>query len=206
MLKKPTIVITILVLALLMFAGELGAKATWKSFQARSYKEKATLVVEGKTCEYYLADSETPVETVVTGPARVKILTRLDMKSLPEDEAFYELAIWMDDQELDPVEKSTHASELAEVTPDESAVGVIRRIYLDVPKGTHVYRLAPVGKGTGVYFRFFRGEDEKKRRLVALTPSSRTTALTALYDEKEISYHMLDKSRPVILDLNGPTN
>jgi hypothetical protein len=181
------------------------AKATWKSFEARAYKEKAMLVVEGVECRYFLADSETPVEAVVTGPARIKVLTRLDLKGLSEDEAFYTLSVWLDGEKVDSIEKSTHASEVAVVMPGETEVGVIRRFYLDVPQGTHVCEVGPANRGDRVYMRFFRPIEEKKRKLVSLSPSSEAEPLTALYKEKEISYYMLDKSEPVTLELNGPT-
>ncbi len=174
-------------------------------------------MVESRALTYYRFDSENALRFVVEGPTRVKILTRLSVsnnlggvgrgESVPAGASTvaYSVEVHRDGVLIDTRELATEAASgkayyvaLTAFTP-----GKIRRIYIDVPTGTHSYSLKVVGRAM-IDARIFESTTQVPKR-VSIAPREYGAVETLLHKEKELTYYITTGSSPVVLDVVGPT-
>ena len=196
----------IALLACMMFvalsSNEAGA-ATWKSIAPSGYASKAKLSVDKKEVTYYRFDSERALSFSVAGPARVKILTRLVIPNDREKDS-YVVLVMLDGAKIQKETRDTVPSGRAfYVALDSVRPGVIRRIYIDVPTGQHSYELRAQGLAR-VDARVYASEDLDADR-VSLAPRDGAAVEAFLSGDKELTYYLLTKSAPVVLDVVSPT-
>ncbi len=166
---------------------------------------------------YYRFDSGDALTFVVEGPTRVKVLTRLSISTglrhaddgTPVDPLTathtYSVEVYRDGALIDTEELSTEsaAPEAYYIALTPFTPGEIRRIYIDVPTGTHSYSLKAVGRAR-VDARVFESAVRAPRR-VSIAPREYGAVETLLHREKELTYYIASGSSPVVLDVVGPT-
>lgn len=201
-----TFVAFIALLALVTSAAPGPAKAPaskWKSVAPSSCTSQSPLMVDGKQVTYCRFDAERPLSFSVQGPGRVKILTRLVIPNDREKDS-YGVTVMRDGAAERTKEFDTVPSGRAfYVALDSVRPGVIRRIYVDVPTGAHTYELRAEGFGR-VDARVYASTDPDADR-VSFAPRDGPSVETLLSGDKELTYYLLTKSAPVVLDVVGPT-
>lgn len=189
--------------ALMALAAHAAEAADWKSMKPSDYSAKTTISVEGRERTYYRFTADEPLRFSIDGPTRVKILTRV---RIPDgvDAAAYDVSILRDGVHSDTVHKEAYPKESAfYAASDGFRPGVIRRLYLDVPTGRHGYELRTAGRAV-VDARLFESAGSRPSR-VSIAPSSYDSVETLLSRDKELTYYVATKERPVVFDVVGPT-
>ncbi len=177
--------------------------ADWKSFRPAGYQAKVSISIGSRERTYYHFTAEEPLTFSIEGPTRIKILTRV---RVPDDREMvgYGVSISRDGVHVETLEKEAYAKESAFYVASSSfRPGVIRRIYIDVPTGLHGYELSAVG-GHSVDARLFETA-ESKPSLVSIAPQDFDSVETLYYRDKELTYYLMTKDAPVVLDVIGPT-
>ncbi|MCK4408476.1 MAG: hypothetical protein KAW67_00225, partial [Candidatus Eisenbacteria sp.] len=178
--------------------------ANWKSFRPADHCAKARISVGGKELTYYHFTTDEPLTFSVDGPTRVKVLTRVRVPN-DHETVEYGVSISRDGVHMETVEKEAYPKESAFYVAFLSfRPGVIRRIYIDVPTGRHEYELRTVG-GHSVDARLFESAGSKPS-LVSVAPRDFDSVETLYYRDKELTYYLMTKATPVVLDVVGPTS
>ena len=106
-----------------------------------SYDKVVTAIVSENLITYYVSSKEKYVNLRVIGPTRLQIISRLNFEPAMKGEQSYLLSIWEGNDKVLMKPLSTTKSlginyeEWKDVVP-----GKVDKIYLDVPKGEHMYK------------------------------------------------------------------
>jgi len=178
--------------------------ADWRSIVPTVSGGAVEIVVDSKELTYHTFDWKAPLRFSVEGPTRVKILTRLRIPAGSDGES-YTVGVACDGIETMMEELSTAPSDRARyLTLSGCRPGTIRRIYIDVPTGRHGYELRAVRPAV-VEARVFEATG-RKPRLASIAPREYGSVETLCYLDKELTYYVLTKEAPVVLEIIGPTS
>jgi hypothetical protein len=201
-MKRALILVAVVAAVTASLAHEVGA-ADWKSFRPADYSAKTSISVDGKERTYYRFTADEPLTFSVEGPTRIKILTRVRIPNNLET-AEYGVSVTRDGVRVETVEKEAYPKDGAfYIAFNSFRPGVIRRVYIDVPTGRHGYEIAATGRHT-VDARLFESADSKPS-LASMAPRDYESVETLNYRDKELTYYLLTKDVPVVLDVVGPT-
>ncbi len=197
--------IALLLFGLALAAPLTAAAADWQSVTPASSGGRTQIMVSSKTLSYHRATDETPVRFVVEGPTRVKVLTRLRVPTSGTGTVDYAVRVLLDGapvaiEELTTGSAGPNATYLA---LEMFSPGKLRRFYIDVPTGRHVYDLT-AGSGTKVDMRVFEKANRVPKR-VSLAPRTYAGVETLLTRDNELAYYLATASEPVVLEVSGPT-
>ena len=201
---RRALTLGVMVAVLAAVAAQVSAAADWKSFRPADYSAKVRISVDDKELTYYRFTADEPLTFSVEGPTRVKVLTRVRMPN-DRETVEYGVSISRDGVHVETLEKEAYPKESAfYVAFNNFRPGVIRRIYIDVPTGRHGYELRAVG-GHSVDARLFESA-KSKPSLVSIAPRDYDSVETLYYRDKELTYYLMTKDAPVVLDVIGPTS
>ncbi len=204
MRQAMALLAVVLLLAAVAPAITAGASAAdWRSLTPAEYASKMSIQSGSKMHTYFRFDDAQPLTFSVTGPTRVKILTRVRMLN-DVGETEYAVSVARDGVRASTEEFTVSPSTSAfYVSLNGYRTGALRRIYIDVPTGTHGYVLRAGGNDVVDARIFLRATTEPSR--VSIAPRSYEAVETLLYREKELTYYVLTRNRPVVLEVVGPT-
>ncbi|MFH1502173.1 MAG: hypothetical protein ABIG03_03915 [Candidatus Eisenbacteria bacterium] len=190
-------------LLLLVILAPAAGAAEWRTVEPAGYESRVNVSVDEKQLTYYRFGANEPLRFSVEGPARVKILTRLRVH-MSEASATCAIEVLRDGVSTGVDTLAAPASERSfYIGFEDFRPSVIRRLYIDVPTGTHGYEIRPVGRAR-VDARVFRAAESKPSR-VSLAPDEYAGVETFYYRDKELVYYLAEKSRNVVLNVIGPT-
>jgi len=193
-------------LAAALLAGGAGATAAataWRSIPLSGYAARTAMMVEGKQATYHRFDAGQALSFKVTGPLRLKVLTRLVIPN-PREKDSYALLVVRDGVQVDARAFDTVPAEKAfYVALDSVRPGAIRRLYIDVPTGEHAYEIRTEGLAR-VDARVFASADAAVER-VGLAPRDGAQAEVLVSGDRELTYYLLADGAPITLDVVGPT-
>jgi len=208
-----------LVLIAVALTATISRAADWRSLSPTGEVSGTRIMVGSNALTYYRFDSDDTLTFVVQGPTRVKILTRLSISTglggvengggAPADPLAathtYSVDVHRDGAFINTMELATEsaAPEAYYIALTPFTPGKIRRIYIDVPTGTHSYSLKAMGRAM-VDARVFESTARVPKR-VSIAPREYTAVEMLLYREKELTYYIASGSSPVVLDVVGPT-
>lgn len=185
-----------------LFSGTRAAE--WIELDPTHFASKTKMMVDDKPFTYYRFSHEEPVSFSIEGPTRVKVLTRVRIPN-DADTLAYAVTVLRDgalattEENVAPPSRSGYYVGLNSFRP-----GAIRRVYIDVPTGLHGYELRAGGR-TVVDARIFRSAAAKPSR-VSLAPVDYASVETLYYRDKELTYYLVTKGKPVELEIVGPTS
>jgi len=198
-----TCAVLALAVAILIAATTTAPAADWRSFTPTTYAGETNMLVDGETFVYYRFTGDDPLAFSVEGPTRLKILTRVRLPNDVDSES-YTVVVSRDgvedQRESFEGRHSSHAHYIA-FTP--MGPGQLKRLYIDVPTGTHGYELRAEGDAVIDARPFERAGNQPSR--VAMAPLSSAGVETFLYRDKELVYYLATKREPVVLRVVGPT-
>ena len=180
-----------------------GRAADWKSVTPAEFASKTKVVVGSNALSYYRLEPGKPLRLTVGGPTQLKLLTRLAMSETATRGA-YVLTVLVDGVAVKTDTLSTVPSKDARYPALEGVrPGAIRRVYVDVPTGTHGCEIRVEGRAV-VDARVFRALGDGAP-LVSVAPRRFGSVEVLKAGAKELTYYLLTKASSLVLDVTGPT-
>ena len=184
------------------------AGAAWRSLQPEVDIATQQIEVSGRTLTYYLLTPSEPTVVAVRGPRRVKIISRYLFS--PDDPApiDYRIRVLVDGNEV--LRKSfdaTVAAAASVVNSTGTAVGALRRCYVDVGTGAHTLQVFAEPSGSGrVVARFFRESKRQQTVTVPFAPEEYDTVYQLQFASGSQSvYYHFNATTPLRFTVHGPT-
>ncbi|MBI1884013.1 MAG: hypothetical protein HYS08_07395 [Chlamydiae bacterium] len=114
------------------------------------YNQVVNLIYKEREFTYYRATKEKPLEIGVIGPTELKVISRLEFHRRIKGQFSYQIQVFQDDQLTQTRQYRTYKSDIVSYAKVTSLTpGRSRSFTISVPKGRHVYRLAPVALEKG---------------------------------------------------------
>jgi hypothetical protein len=106
--------------------------------------EPVDLIANEQTSHHYRFSSTKPLRVEVIGPSTLRILTRIENSYYMEGSIDYRIQVKTNGSVLNTYQLSSARSEVAAYRDDPKLVpGKAREIVITVPKGRHLYEIAP---------------------------------------------------------------
>lgn len=191
------------VVAAALLATTVAIADRWDPIEHLPGQTPVTLLVEGKSRVYFRITPDHPLTVPVEGPARLRILSRVELVE-PREIRSYTLIVSEGGREIKRNETESSASDRAVAVGRRTAIGKSRRMTVEVPVGSH--RLDIAATGAAVFTRLHRaapaaGEEPS----VSLTPIEAPRSVLVTENEKTIPYYSVLPGKPVRLRVVGPT-
>jgi hypothetical protein len=188
------------VLAVVLCAGPASAKST--RLKASSHGGVVKVAVGKKTLTYYQATVLKPVEAVVVGPTRLRVIAR-NMAPEPGGDPVI-LKVEIDGGAPKTVTLKAASSKTASA-PGGKAIGVLAKRSFEIPAGRHRVRVMPSEAGSAAAVRLYRGTAKKaKVEWVPFAPTKFEKALRLRSGDTELTCYRFTATAPVELSVIGP--
>jgi len=181
----------------------------WNSFKPDKAPQDVKVLVMGKELTYFPLEKGQEIFVIVTGPTRLKVLTRIEFGEEKGGEKSYYLRYQLDNDGHSKFRRVATASPTAVLARhQEIHLGASRNVYVKVPQGKHTYRFYVGSKSTyRLYCRFYERTTavETESENVAITPARFTTEVPIIVKEEEASYYRIGSKDSLELSIIGPT-
>lgn len=183
-----------------------GARAgTWDAIERIPNRQPVTVKVEGKPRLYFRLTPESPLVIPVEGPARLRLVSRVELPQHSDQVVSYRLRVSEVGKELDHSDTEASASDLASDPTGAHTVGKSRRLSFDIGPGMHHVTVSVEG-APALLVRLHRAAPARGRRsFVTLTPIDAPRSVTVIEGERTIPYASVMPGKPVKLRVVGPT-
>ncbi len=202
--------VTLVASCSLLVAATLGhparsSAARWHPIGEVASGAPVRVLVSGKPRVYYRVSPGSPVSFEVKGPARLRLVSRVEFRSTKSPAIAYRLRlegggrVWKEHAtESSPAPK-------ARLKEGRTPVGKSRTVLVKVPAGGHVFTLSTEGPAT-VFVRILVAEGSGVDvKLVSITPVEASRSVTISEGEKLIPYYTVTAAKPARLRIVGPT-
>ncbi len=180
----------------------------FKSIVPSKFDRKVEIRVSGKVREYYALQQGQSIEISVTGPAKMRLLSRAVLASGKDEMKYAYTVNRLDGGKDQTIRHSAPASESAAFAGELSGtLSESRSKIVDVPRGPQVYTLTLQDFDVpDLFFRVFVNTNEfyDGSGVVAMTPNSFTTEVPLLTNEETVVYYRVGRTDHVRLSLVGP--
>jgi len=196
-------------LALALTAAGVGARSaparlSWEAIEHLPGHTPVTVMVGDNARIYFRLTPGTPVVIPIEGPARLRVVSRVELPTGSTQVVSYRVRVTDNGRELDRHDTESSASSLVRDPDARHALGKSRRMVVDVPKGTRSVALSV--EGATVLVRLHQGAPgEGEEPMVSLTPVEAPRTVTVTEGEKSIAYYSVMPGKPVKLRVVGPT-
>jgi len=199
---------TTLALALvLLTVGSAWAKTSWVSVKNVAGGDELCLRSGGNDIYYHALSAGDEARCRVSGPRRLKIVSRYLFTTDDAERVPYTLSIRVDGQEVLRKAFTGKPFENVSLCADPGNVGSLRRAYVDLPAGHHQVSVSAETTGGGrVALRIFRQVKRKRDRWMALSPESYSSMRHLEFASgTQSSYYHFDATTPLRFEVHGPT-
>jgi hypothetical protein len=180
------------------------AAAGWESIESLPGRSPETVTVRKKPRVYFRVTPQTPLTVSVTGPARLRVISRAVLAGRPDEVAAYQLVALEGGRALLATSQEAGAARGVRAA-GVAALGKGRRMMIQVPDGTHAIQLMLTGTPAALV-RLQRAEPEgAPQAWVSLTPIKAPRSVSVIEGEKSIAYYSLMPGQPVVLRVVGPS-
>ncbi len=180
------------------------AAAGWESIEKLPGHDAVTVTVRKRPRTYFRLTPRAPLTVTVSGPARLRVISRAVLTERPEGEAAYQIVALEGEQALRAADERAGAARGVKAE-GVAALGAGRRMIVEVPAGTHAIRLVLTGLRE-VLVRLQRAEPARAPiEWVSLTPVRASRSVSVIEGEKSIAYYSILPDRPVVLRVVGPS-
>lgn len=171
----------------------------WRSIDPDQYENKSTIYVSGNRRSYYPVTETEKVTLEISGPTRIRVLTRLAPPL--EDSKEYNYSVFYEKDNDGKRHESKLKTEISDVSflNNKKNVGQSRSIYIRIPRGEHTYEFST--KKETIYLRFFKREINR----ISYSPIDCANVVKLIYEERELDYYRATEDKPVTLDVIGDT-
>ncbi|HPE35025.1 MAG TPA: hypothetical protein PLI65_09525 [Bacteroidales bacterium] len=201
---------SLLILVLLM--GNFGLKSQNTSGSRilipENYKKRVTLLVSGKPRHYYALDHEHSSVINVSGPGKLKIISRVRFVENQHIKKSYQLRYSIDGGQERQVK-------LSGVTPSKVAVyddeikghpGQSRETEISLGRGAHTIAVSIPDASASVDVRYvFKPTKGKKTSWIAFAPNRPSEPVELISKETNVKYYRFSRENPLRAEITGPT-
>ncbi len=177
----------------------------WNAIESVPDATPIPVQVNGKTRVYFRVTSERALVFAVTGPAQVRLTTRVEMPAGSRGVFTYQLRVNEGGKTLDQMSTEASAADGASVPEGSVSLGKSRALTFDVADGPHRLSLVLSGAGAVLVRIQQSGGPSGRTPMVSLTPVSAARSVSVAEGEKVIPYYSVFAKRPVRLRVVGPT-
>jgi|WetSurMetagenome_2_1015567.scaffolds.fasta_scaffold19487_2 hypothetical protein len=130
-----------------IFTPKYEKKLTWGTMNPLIPNEPVNLITDEEEIKYFRFSNTQPMVIKITGPTKLRILTRIENHYLMKGRIDYRLQVKEDAKVKRTYQLSSIRSETTCYKKDDSKIpGKAKEIIIDVPKGTHQYEILPLDK------------------------------------------------------------
>lgn len=191
------------VVAHVLFAPTVQA-ASWSALESIPGRTPVVVKVSGHERHYFRVTAREPLEVVVEGPAKVRVVSRAEFARGVSGVQTYRLNAREGGKLLDEMVTESSASEQAELSGGQQA-GKGRKLSFEVGAGRHVISFSAEG-APAVLVRVRTSSKRASEAMVSLTPTDAARSLLLAEGEKTIPYYELTSAKPVKLRVIGPVS
>ncbi|MFH1011235.1 MAG: hypothetical protein V1784_08375 [bacterium] len=184
-----------------------GAKVRWRTVAPQRFDRKVTLRISEKNRTYYLLRKDCEIEVRLTGPTKLRVISRAEIPS-SKKQSRYTYLVRRDDGK--PVEFSRRGKVSAEARPARNGstkLSAGEKHVLNVPAGSHSYTFRlPEKSSDRLFLRFHQLEGDlgAPTQVVAMTPQLWTKSVDLVVREETTTYYRLGEENEIALRLIGP--
>jgi hypothetical protein len=122
-------------------------KINWVTLNQLSSNEPVNLITDEEEVKYFRFSEVQPMKLKITGPTKLRILTRIENHYLMKGRIDYRLQVKEDEKIKHTYQLNSIRSETTSYKRDDSKIpGKAKEIIIEVPKGTHRYEIIPLDK------------------------------------------------------------
>jgi poly-gamma-glutamate system protein len=183
------------------------AATRWVSTAPRTSGGQVCLRSSGQDFNYQVLEAENPAVFEVTGPRKIKVVSRYLFGTTDQPPTPYTLIVQVDGAEV--LRKTIKAVPHSEISTCSSAeiVSSLRRAELKLAKGKHEISLTATSDGQGkVAIRLFEETRKKSTATVPFQPGQYLEVATLQFESgNQSTYYRFESEHPLEFTLNGPT-
>jgi len=185
-------------------------KTSYSFFKPDKAGKTVKIQVSGKSWNYCLLDRRSPLELSVEGPAKLKVLSRLDMSDYKSSQKVdYTIQCIIDGNRTHYTHSALISKGVHFGASKKGQIGEGQEFVLDVPAGNHKIKLYVERKDKSViYARVLKQKRtvSSGTHTVAIFPQKLTKQVKILVNEKEFDYFRVGGSDSLSLKVIGPTS
>lgn len=130
-----------------LFTPKKQKKRHWIPLTPLSFVEPVDLIAREEVVHYFRFSPQKPLKFEINGPTEVKILTRIENHYNMKGRIQYRLQVKRDGKIVNTYLLSSKRSEITSYKTNSKLIpGKAREIFIEVPKGRHVYEIIPLDK------------------------------------------------------------
>jgi hypothetical protein len=171
-------------------------------------KDPISVVIKGKAKDYYTLSSKQTSQLRLTGPGKLRLLTRGQFLPGQAGKLKYEI-IYTIDGGIAQTFKATGVTRSIDATYIIGTMGVPAQIVdfeIILGPGQHNIDLKLNKNNSPVAARYaFTPTKSRKKDWIAITPSNNQEVVELVNKETLTSYYRFSPEKPLKIDLNGPT-
>ncbi len=188
-----------------LFSSAAARAGAWEAIERLPGQAAVSVLVNGQPRIYFRILPGKPLAISIDGPARLRIVSRVEMPPGSTEVVSYVLRVSEGANVLDQQKTETSASSAARLAAGSQAIAKSRRMGVEVPKGRHPLSLSVEGP-FAVLVRLQQAAPAMgERPMVTLTPVEAARSVLVTEGEKTIPYYTALPGRPVKLRVVGPT-
>jgi poly-gamma-glutamate system protein len=206
--RSPKTVVVVLLLSLAVIGTPAKAATSWQEVKGNKNGMDQCLNIDGTEFSYGVFQATDEAVYHVTGPRRIKLITRYVFASDDSSTVVYNVAIARDDKEEIRRNFTVTANKKAAVCSSQERVSGIKRLFIDLPRGKHKIAITVSTSGQGqIVGRLFQEKKIRKATTVPYAPDSFIEMATLQFESGAHStYYRFDSVEPLIFTVAGPTN
>ena len=179
--------------------------ARWRPIGEVASGAPVRVLVSGKPRVYYRVSPGSPISFSVKGPARIRLVSRVEFGSGKSPAIAYRLRLSGDGRVWKEHATESSPAPTARLKEGGAHVGKSRTALVKVPAGEHALTLSAEGPAA-VFVRILVAERSGVgAKLVSITPVEAVRSVTVSEGEKLIPYYTVTAARPARLRIVGPT-
>lgn len=191
----------------IVLAAGVAADGSWLSVSDWQGGRSCCLQSDGERFDYVALGTGDEVRTQVTGPRRLKIISRYLFATDDPDRVPYTLVVHVDGRQTLRKRFTGRPHEDVAHCAGEGRVASLRRGYIELPAGDHEVAVTVVHEGGGeVALRLFRMVKRVRDRWMTLAPESYESVRHLEFESGSRStYYHFDDQTPLQFEVSGPT-
>jgi hypothetical protein len=198
----------LLILVLLLLAELISAAPKTKVLHPRNTVAKVSIVISGKSNNYYRLSSNDPAIIIAKGPGKLKIITRGQFHSASNKSINYTVFYKIDGVEKIEV-NSNNVIQDANASFKDASLGfpaVRKDLIIELSRGEHTIEFWKGTDNPDVNCRFlFTGVKDKKIEWLSISPMFPNEPVSLVTNEDVISYYRFSERKPLKIKITGPT-
>ncbi len=207
--RRPLISSLAALLAIsLLSVQAMAASTSWQEVKRAKGAADECLNIDSSEFSYQIMDMSGSGIFRVTGPRRIKLITRYIFAAGDSSEISYEVYLNRNGKEVIRRSFTVTAKSNATTCSSDAPVAGLKRMYIDLPRGTHDILVTASSQGSGhIAGRLFQEKKIRKAKSVPFAPDSFLELATLQFDSGSHStYYRFDSENPIAFTLAGPTS